>query len=169
MVKKLWRYVKPFSSDTGTLRTDGRTDGQICYINIARQYTDARWYKICCILSIFAASRVINEVQWCAAERHLCITRGRSTQSDAYHHSVDGTLLTAVMGQTFVENRDFFWRAMLCISAAIAGTRYLSVCPSVCLSVTFVSCAKTNTDIFEIFSPSGSQAILVFPCQTGWR
>ena len=24
--KKLWRYVKPFSSDTGTLRTDGRTD-----------------------------------------------------------------------------------------------------------------------------------------------
>ena len=28
-------YVKPFSSDTGTLRTDG----QICYINIARQHT----------------------------------------------------------------------------------------------------------------------------------
>ena len=31
----------PFSSDTGTLRTDGqtdgRTDGQICYINIARE------------------------------------------------------------------------------------------------------------------------------------
>jgi len=28
MVKKLWRYVKLFSSDTGTLRTDGRTDRQ---------------------------------------------------------------------------------------------------------------------------------------------
>jgi len=33
MVKKLWRCVKPFSSDTGTLRqtdrqTDRRTDGQ---------------------------------------------------------------------------------------------------------------------------------------------
>jgi len=26
MVEKLWRYVKPFSSDTGTLRTDGRTN-----------------------------------------------------------------------------------------------------------------------------------------------
>jgi len=26
--KKLWPYVKPFSSDTGTLRTDGRTDGR---------------------------------------------------------------------------------------------------------------------------------------------
>ena len=43
----------------------------------------------------------------------------------------------------------------------------VSVCPSVCLSVTFVSCAKTNKDIFEIFSPSGSQAIPVFPYQTG--
>ena len=53
-------------------------------------------------------------------------------------------------------------------SAAIAGMRCLSVCLFVCLSVTFVSCAKTNEDIFEIFSPSGSQAILVFPHQTGW-
>jgi len=40
---------------------------------------------------------------------------------------------------------------------------------SVCLSVTFVSCAKTNKDIVEIFSPSHRQAILVFPYQTGWR
>ena len=45
----------------------------------------------------------------------------------------------------------------------------VSVCLSVCPSVTFVSCVKTNKDIFEIFSPSGSQAILVFPRQTGWR
>jgi len=28
--------------DTGTLPTDGRTAGQMCYINIARQYADAR-------------------------------------------------------------------------------------------------------------------------------
>ena len=28
MVKKVWQYVKPFSSDTGTLRMDGRTDGR---------------------------------------------------------------------------------------------------------------------------------------------
>jgi len=41
-----------------------------------------------------------------------------------------------------------FCRAMLCISAAIAGTRCLSVYPS----VTFMSCANTNKDIFEIFS-----------------
>jgi len=37
------------------------------------------------------------------------------------------------------------------------------------LSVTFVSCAKTNKDILEFFSPRGSQAILVFLYQTGWR
>ena len=44
--KNLWRYVKPFSSDTVTLRTDrqtvGRTDRQNCSINIARQCADAR-------------------------------------------------------------------------------------------------------------------------------
>ena len=49
----------------------------------------------------------------------------------------------------------------------------VSVRPSVCLSVRpsvmFVSCVKTNKDIFEIFSPPGSQAILVFPYRTGWR
>jgi len=26
-----------------------------------------------------------------------------------------------------------------------------------------------NKDVFEIFSPSGSHTILVFPHQTGWR
>ena len=59
-----------------------------------------------------------------------------------------------------------YCRAMLCIA------RLLSACgvrPSVRLSVTFVSCAKTNKGIFEFFSPSGSQAILVFPYQKGWR
>jgi len=44
-----------------------------------------------------------------------------------------------------------------------------SACLSVCLSVTFVNCAKTNKDIFEIFTPSGSQAVLVFRCEMGWR
>ena len=64
----------------------------------------------------------------------------------------------------------FFCRAMLCIARLLPACGVcLSVCASVCSSVTFVSCAKTNKDIFEIFSPSGSQAILVFPHQTGWR
>jgi len=50
-------------------------------------------------------------------------------------------------------------------NAAIAGMRCPSVCPYAC----HVSCAKTTKVIFDIFSPSGSQAILVFPHQTGWR
>ena len=45
----------------------------------------------------------------------------------------------------------------------------VSVCLSVCLSVTFADHINTNKHIFDIFSPSGSQAILVFPCRTGWR
>ena len=52
-----------------------------------------------------------------------------------------------------------FCRAMLCISAAIAGTRCLSVRLSVCH---VRELRQNNKDIFEIFSPSGSQAILVF-------
>ena len=43
----------------------------------------------------------------------------------------------------------------------------VSVRPCVCASLTFVSCAKTNKDIFEIFSPPGSHTILVFLYQTG--
>jgi len=42
-----------------------------------------------------------------------------------------------------------------------------SVCPSVCPSVTFVDHVKTNKHIFEMFSPSGSNTILVFPHQRG--
>ena len=47
----------------------------------------------------------------------------------------------------------------------------VSVCLSVCLSVrpsvTFVDHVKTNKHIVEIFSPSGSDTILVFPSQRG--
>jgi len=48
-----------------------------------------------------------------------------------------------------------FCRAMLCISAAYAVMRCLSVC--LCLSVTFAYSVETNIHIF-IFSPSGSQS-----------
>ena len=51
------------------------------------------------------------------------------------------------------KRRFSFCRAMLARLLPACGVR---------LSVTFVSCAKTTKDIFEIFSPSGSQAILVF-------
>jgi len=41
--------------------------------------------------------------------------------------------------------------AARCISAAYAVMRCVCVSVSVCVSVTFVSCVKTNKDIFEIF------------------
>ena len=55
--------------------------------------------------------------------------------------------------------------ATRCISVVFAVMQCLSVCPS----VTFVDHVKTNKHIFEIFSPSGSDTILVFPYQTGCR
>jgi len=39
----------------------------------------------------------------------------------------------------------------------------------ICVSITFVNSVKTNKHIFKIFSPSGSQAILVFRYQTVWQ
>jgi len=49
-----------------------------------------------------------------------------------------------------------FCGAMLASSAAFAVMRCL--CLSVCLSVTFVRCVKTNKHIINNFSPSGSHA-----------
>ena len=70
----------------------------------------------------------------------------------------NGDFLTVVnYFTTVVHKLHNFGHAMRSIRAAIAVAR----CLSVCLSVTFVSCAKTNKDIFKIFSPSGSQTILV--------
>ena len=49
-------------------------------------------------------------------------------------------------------------------TAAIAVTR----CPSVCPSRSWVAPKRIKISS-KFFSPSGSQAILVFPYQTGWR
>jgi len=57
---------------------------------------------------------------------------------------------------------NYFCRALLCISAAYAVMR----CLSVCLSVTFVNYVKMNKHIFKKFSLSGSHTILVFPYRT---
>ena len=55
--------------------------------------------------------------------------------------------------------RDAMHKRGLCCHAVYVRR---SVCLSVCVSATFVSCVKTNKDIFEIFSPSGSQVIIEF-------
>ena len=41
----------------------------------------------------------------------------------------------------------------------------LCICVCVRVSVTFVDCVETNKHSIKIFSPSGSHAILVVPCQ----
>ena len=60
-----------------------------------------------------------------------------------------------------------FYCAMLCKRGLCCHA--VSVRPSVCPFVTFVDHVKTNKHIFEIFTPSGSDTILVFPSQRGWR
>ena len=57
---------------------------------------------------------------------------------------------------------------MRCISAAYAVMRCLSVCPSVCLSRSWVVSKRIKISS-KFFPPSGSHTILVFPYQTGWR
>jgi len=61
-----------------------------------------------------------------------------------------------------------FCCAMLCISAAYAVMRCLSVCVCVCPSVTFVDSFEMGNHTVTLFSPSGTQA-LVFPYQTSWH
>ena len=63
----------------------------------------------------------------------------------------------------------FYCRAMLCVSAVYAVMRCLCVCLSVRLSRSWIMSKRINKHILEIFSPSGSHTILVFPHQTGWR
>jgi len=64
-----------------------------------------------------------------------------------------------------------FWIFAARCPYAMHKRGYIAVmrCPSVRLYDTFVSCAKTNKDIFEFFSPPGSHTILTFRHQTGWR
>ena len=51
----------------------------------------------------------------------------------------------------------FFCCAMLCKRDLCRHA--VSVCPSVCLFVTFVYSVETNKDIFKMFSPSGSHNV----------
>ena len=99
----------------------------------------------------------------------LTITTSRGEaekQTDAIenNNSLAGYGL-GVVSNRLINDWQCFTARCICISAVYAVTR----CLSVRASVTFVSCAKTNKNIFEIFSPSGSHTILVFPYQTGWR
>ena len=74
----------------------------------------------------------------------------------------DGSELSWFLGWRNSLSRRFY-RAMRCKRGLCCHA------VSVCLSHTFVDHVKTNKHIFEIFSPSGSDTILVFPYQRGRR
>jgi len=63
--------------------------------------------------------------------------------------------LTISHSHPLIVPRDAMHKRGLCRHA-------VSVCLSVCVSVTFVDCVKTNKHIFKIVSPSGSHTILFF-------
>ena len=54
MVKKLWRYVKPFSSDTGTLQMDRRTD-LLCQYRVSVCWRAIKIEQNSCIIVKFNA------------------------------------------------------------------------------------------------------------------
>jgi len=110
--------------------------------------------------------RIGRRVIWSFADSLVCRFLHFHWFFDAV---LSARLVPCVTAKYLTLTRNDFCRAMRCISAAYAVMRCVCVCVSVCVSVTFVRCVKTNKDICGIFLPSGSQAILVFPCKTGWR
>ena len=104
------------------------------------------WHWYCHAVSVRKPFTLVHRVKTCMQ---------RAFDVNVFIKFLD-VLFTTISPRFYVF--DGFCRAMRCISAAYAVMR----CVCVCVSVTFVSCVKTNKDIFEIFSPSGSHTILVF-------
>ena len=93
------------------------------------------------------------------------------TNSLAYGISVKsiGNIQIFICVSTWFNNRQFLPRDAMQARSMLSCSVRPSVRPSACPSVTFMDHVKTNKHIFEIFSPSGSDTILVFPYQTGCR
>jgi len=95
-----------------------------------------------------------NEIGSCACDdpgpQGLCIM-------NSYAALV--TLAYSLLPYFYFLPRDAMHKRCLCRHA-------VSVCVSVCPSVTFVDHVKTNKRIFNIFLPSSSLTILVFSYQT---
>ena len=116
------------------------------------------WHSFLIIIIII----IITRNKFCGTRSLSNATFFYLEQAQRDVHPVQNLLLCT----KFLSKSDDFCCAMLCMRRLLpACCVRLSVCPfvhpSVRPSVTFVSCAKTTKDIFEIFAPSGSQAILV--------
>jgi len=110
---------------------------------------------------------VINKIHWC-----VVVCAERNPHCYKLLHGRPSRLLITLY-QSLIQKPDIGRKSRFLPRDAIIKrglSRYaVSVRPSVCLSITFVDHVKTNKYIFEIFSPSGSHTILVFPYQTGCR
>jgi len=94
-----------------------------------------------------------HQIEW----NHIAIWNHIATEAIYYFHTKE-----TYKGIIFCCNLLLLavFAARCCAQARLLPAR--GVCSSVRLSVTFVSCAKTNKDVLEFVSPSGSKAILVF-------
>jgi len=70
---QLWRYVKPFSSDTGTLRTNGRTDRRT---DLLYQYRASVCWRAIIIKKIFNSSEASHGFSVAVLPDMLMTSRG---------------------------------------------------------------------------------------------
>jgi len=138
----------------------------ICGFNVAIRGLSTRT-RLYAMLLFFCLSVRLSPVKFLksfATWQHLAA-------SGAYRIDSDTLVLGGVC--TFISllpstatASEFFCRAMLCISAAYAVVRYVSVCSS----RSCILSKRVNMHIFEIFfSLSGSHTIVVFPYQALWH
>jgi len=135
MVKKLWRYVKPFSSDTGTLWTDGRTDGQTDRFAISISRIS--------ILHCWRAIKMVWVPMMKKIWRYVYSFRQnvRTWQTDGYQMTASFVLMYSIARQKYEHTAgccqlppqrpqrtyNIFCRAQLCYRCR---RRVVSVCPS---------------------------------------
>ena len=146
------------------------------------KYAVARWNLWFCSMAVYCS--IHSEIQLCVICSSLCcfitwftylltcVDAGSTSGSSKVRRDVQRPNVASIQTVDVVPDvgqcQSVWCRnvvlcflprdAMRCISAVFAVMQCLSVCPS----VTFVDHVKTNKRIFEIFSPSGSDTILVF-------
>jgi len=133
------------------------------YISQGRVETPMR------IGGLLCCSSVANLLQ------HLCAKNYQNTmQFDEVIEKIEGCIFCPTVYEyksqkTHYEGLKVVLQRILPAPAMLCKRGLCRHAVFVCVSVTFVNCVKTNTDIFKKFSPPGSQAILVFQLQTAWQ
>jgi len=125
------------------------TDTQTPHDGIGRAYAQ---HSAAALMHSIARQKRLFDWLVCSFFRLLIVEIGCFTVYSSVCHAPIGEFLP----------RDASIKRVLCRHA-------VSVCLSVCVSVTFVDCVKTILHTFKIFSPSGRPTFLAFPYQTAWQ